>query len=199
MTDTLEMTDAEISGLLSEDLEAPYGRFKNGKPRKSPAGQAPAGDIPTVPGPRKRTPKAPAPKKGSPDYAQLSENVVQLPIMALSLAGQILSSVGRPEIGTPLALDGMTLGLYSKQLGDVGRRMAEADGRIARWLERFGKGGPLGEALTLGGMIAAQFAVNHGRMQAMPAAGLLTPQEIYDRAQAMVGAKPEPADAVPVG
>jgi len=182
-----EITDAELDEVLSgADPEAPYGRFKNGKPRKRPPASA---EIPSVPGPR-RIPQrsasaSSARKSGGADYAQLTKNVLQLPIMAASVAGQVLTAVGREQAGTAVTLDAMTVGLYSEQLGDVGARLAQADGNIARWLERFGKGGVYGEAFSLGAMMFAQFMVNHGRLSPMPAAGLVDPQTIYERAQAM--------------
>lgn len=208
MTDTMEVSDAEIDAVLSgADSEAPFGRFKNGKPRKRPAA---AGQIPSVPAPRKQPPRSgssSSARRGMPDYEQLAKNALQIPVIVLSVTGSTLQAVGRAQLGTSVALDGMTIGLYTDQLADVGRRMAESDSTVGRWLERFGKGGVHAEAISLGLTIGCQMLVNHGRMAPMPAAGLLAPQEVFDRAQAMVGGSPagaaaapadaEPADAVP--
>ena len=68
--DTLDIKDEELDAILSGadvDPEAPFGRFRNGKPRKSPPGKYRETDAAA---PRKSPIKSESskPKKGQPDF-----------------------------------------------------------------------------------------------------------------------------------
>ena len=199
MTDTMELTDAEIDAVLDPepqmDPDAPFGRFKNGKPRKRPA---PATVTLSVPAPKKTVskPKSTA-KRGDPDYAQMARNVLQLPVLALTLGGQLVQRAGREQLGSALQVDAMTIGLMTDDFAEEGATLALNDARAARFLEKYGKGGIYGNLIALGLTLGAQMAVNHGRMAPQPALGLVHPQEIVDRASQ--AAQGEPEDAVPAG
>lgn len=195
MTDTSEIMDAEIDEVLSSDPDAPYGRFKNGKPRKRPS---PAAAIPSVPAPKKiAKPKDPKPpKKGEPDYARLAANCLQLPVLVASTIGQIVQRAGREQLGVALQVDAMTIVVMTDEIAAAAADLAQNDPRTARILEKYGKGGIYGNSIALGAKLMGQFAVNHGRIPPQPALGLVHPQKIVDEATALAGTE-VPADAVP--
>jgi hypothetical protein len=201
MTDTMDITDAEIDAVLDPespmDPDAPFGRFKNGKPRKRPV---PSSVILSVPAPKRTPPKPPkAARKGEPDYVQMTRNVLQLPVLALTLGGQLVQRAGREQLGSALQVDAMTIGLMTDELAAEGATLALGDPKAARFLEKYGKGGIYGNLIALGLTLGAQCMVNHGRMAPQPALGLVHPQEIVDRAAAAAGVPEEASDAVPAG
>lgn len=209
--DTTDLSEDEVDAILGGDAPpamaadpaAPYGRFRNGKPRKSPA-KASGGSpfTASVPGPKKtasRPARSGGGSAGKPDYEQLAKNVAAIPVMALTFGGQILAQLGRKELGSALQVDGMTVGLATDKLAAQAAQLAPNDPRTARFLERFGAGGLYGDMAATMMMIGLQFAVNHGRMDPQPAIGLLHPQEIVDRASGGAAAAGGAEDAVPAG
>ncbi len=130
------------------DSEAPYGRFANGKPRRTPKGS-------NVRAPAKRSrPKASAGlKEVAPDYKAAASGVV-------TLVSALFGLVGRRS---PAFLADSTVIVQNRDaFAEVGADLALQDVRVARFLEQLATATPLTRALEKLAAPLAQIATNHG-------------------------------------
>lgn len=130
------------------DAEAPYGRFENGKPRKTPKGS----NV-RAPAKRARPKSGGALKEIAPDYKEAARGVV-------TIASALLGIIGRRS---PAFLgDSLVLEENKDAFASVGADLALADVRIARFLEQLATATPLTRALDKLAKPLAQIATNHG-------------------------------------
>jgi hypothetical protein len=170
-----EMTENEIDDVLKEvkDPAAPFGRFRNGNPRKRPAKP---GGATSVPAPGKRTgSKAKAKAAEPPDYTAIAKANVQ---MIAGLVG-IGATITRKS---SLALDSATLIVHAEPMAQGWGQAALDDARIAGWLEKMGSIGTVSAALGPTIAVCAQLLVNHGRLPA-GAMGTVAPEKLMERAE----------------
>jgi hypothetical protein len=174
-TDSAMFTDAEMDELLNEDVpvdsDAPYGRFANGKPRKSPAGKYTERSAP-APG-KKRSAPAKTSKAKGPDYKAMSLGLVQLPASMLFMAGQARGN-------QPLTADAAALLLHGDALADGIAGLAEQDVRVARLLEKISAVGPYSALITPALAITLQMATNHKRVP-VGTMGTVSPDELISQ------------------
>jgi hypothetical protein len=200
----LDMTDAEAEALLTEDPErqdtavsretveadpeAPYGRFKNGRPRKSGPRLKRSPVAPVAPSrPAAPSRKPSRAKSGSPDYHQLCREFIAVPegivvVLAASKAAQAKTEA-QQEAAEKLAADALTVSMYADSLAGVGAKMAVADSRIAAALESVAKGSPLVEGLLVVIPFVMQLGANHGRVKPIEALGVVSRETLLEGAK----------------
>ena len=141
------------------DPEAPYGRFKNGKPKKAPRRTAKSSGPKRVPAPRRTAAKKPpaAKKAAGPDYFKMSGDMVMEGVGILGVVAKITKSPA-------LMADTVTLDLHAGNLADISAEFAEEEPRWAQMLERITSVSRWNKPLTIGIAIFAQAAVNHGML-----------------------------------
>jgi hypothetical protein len=142
------MSSSETSAEEFLDKEAPYGRFANGKPRKSPPGSNVRGPAKVK---RRRGPAALS--DVAPDYKAAASGVVTIIGALLGLAGR-----RRPAF----LADSAAVMASKKELAEVGADLALTDVRIARWLEQIATATPLTKALDKLAPVVSQVLTNHG-------------------------------------
>lgn len=128
------------------DEEAPYGRFANGKPRKSPPGS-------NVRGPAKVRRRPATLREVAPDYKEAARGVV-------TIVGALLGLAGRRS--PALLADSTTVMQHKEALASVGADLALTDVRIARFLEQLATATPLTKALDKLAPVVSQVLTNHG-------------------------------------
>lgn len=142
--------------VLDIDEEAPFGRFSNGKPRKSPPGSRASKPARRLPGaPRKVAPAAARQKDSGPDYIGATEEI-------LAVGQAILASVATLTKSGPLQADMATLVVMTPKLALISADVAKTETRWASILERAATTSKWGAPLTVAVALVAQVAVNHG-------------------------------------
>jgi hypothetical protein len=123
--------------------EAPWGRRKDGTPRKRP------GRKPGSP----RTPRKATGRKSAPqiDYGVPVRQLGQLVGTACLMRGQ--------------RADALTVGMFTGPLADATNRLAHEVPSIARVCEYLMTVGPYGEFLTVAVALGMQLAANHGMIK----------------------------------
>lgn len=169
----IPMTESEIDDALKEyvDPEAPYGRFRNGNPRKRPAKNVAI----TVASPARKAPKPKKPTQEAPDYVAIARANVQL-------LGGLVGIAATATKRATLAMDSATLIVHAEPMAQGWGQAALDDARIARWLEKVGSIGTVSAALAPTIAVFAQIMVNHGRLPA-GAMGTLAPDALMARAE----------------
>ena len=141
------MSDEEDSDEFF-DKEAPYGRFANGKPRRTPKGS-------NVRAPANRS--RPKPSSGlrevAPDYKAAASGVV-------TLVSALFGLVGRRS--PAFLADSTVIVEHREAFAEVGADLALQDVRVARFLEQLATATPLTRALDKLAAPLAQIATNHG-------------------------------------
>ena len=123
------------------DPEAPYGRFANGKPRKTP----PKGtDVPRA----KRASKA---KSSAPDYRPALQGFAQI----IAFATGFISPVNSYAIQ-----------MHSPTIVEEANTVAQHDMRFAAVLDKLSKTGPYGGLIMATIPLAVQLLHNAGRIPA---------------------------------
>lgn len=150
------------------DPNAPYGRTRDGKPRRKP-GPPPRK---TPPGPRSSAPpktSGPRPKVASgPDYATAFAGLMQLPAAVLALAG-----TRRPELKADAAAFALHTGPISQAVGQTAQEQAS----VAALLDRIITIGPYGALIATVSPLVLQVLCNHGVIPA-GAAGTIPPDQL---------------------
>lgn len=168
------------------DPEAPWGRFKNGKPKKKPRGsKAPARRVPAPP--RRTAPaKARATTKDGPDYEAMSLAAVR----ELTGLGGIVANLLKNRA---LVVDVVTVSLFEENIAQVSADYAADEPRWGKLLERFTSVSKWSAPISLGLALVAQGAVNHG-MLPPGLMGSREPSELLDLAEKRAKAAQEQAD-----
>lgn len=149
------------------DPNAPYGRTRDGKPRRKP-GPPPRK---TPPGPRSSAPPktpGPRPKAAGPDYATAFAGLMQLPAAGLALAG-----MRRPE----LKADAAALALHTGPVSQAVGQLAHDQPQVAAILDRIMAVGPYGALIAAVSPLVLQVLCNHGIVPA-GAAGTIPPDQL---------------------
>jgi hypothetical protein len=141
------------------DVDAPFGRFANGKPRKSPKGSRAATSKPTA---KRRGPAAPrkvsgatAARKRGPDYVGASVPVIHL---AQAATGMLGAATKDPA----WSADTATLVVFEPQLAQTSGDLADQHQVWARTLDKLSTGASWAPALGIAVAFGAQILVNHG-------------------------------------
>lgn len=190
----IEMTEAEAEALLSEDLApeaepvsreteadtaAPFGRFKNGKPRKSNPGKTTR--RPTAPaapkGPRapSRKPSRPTRVKAAPNYQTLCREFIAVPETILGLTAASRKS-------EKLLADALTVSKYADALAEFGADMAATDARFAAALEGWASKSPWMKGVALVLPMMLQFGANHDMIPPVEAFGVVSRETLLKEA-----------------
>lgn len=154
--------DPAAGGAPGFDPEAPFGRFANGKPRKSPAGSRAA-----KPSGRRRTPSAPrktgggkkTPASARRDYVGASLGAVQLMQAGCGMIGAATKDPGWQATAA-------TLVVMEGQLAEVSGSIADENQAWARALDRMVTTSTWTPALMAGVALIAQVAVNFNMLPA---------------------------------
>lgn len=122
--DPFAVPDSDPPEQDTADPDAPFGRFANGKPRKSPPKGSPVNDTPK----RSRRAKSPAATGAPKDAAYYATKVQNLldPLAALT------------SLASPL--DGAIVAYQSPQIAAGWGKVAEIEPRVARLLDGGGSG-----------------------------------------------------------
>ncbi len=163
----------------TDDPEAPYGRFANGKPRKSPAGSRAGGKRPAG----RRRPATPrkttgAKKTTGPDYVGASMGIVSVLQVVTGTAGTITKDPA-------FRADTATLVVMGPALAQVSGDLAQDEARWASVLDRMSTGAKWSPPLVVAVGFIAQLAVNHGLLPA-GLMGTRTPEQMQDAAVEML-------------
>lgn len=190
----IEMTEAEAEALLSEDMvpepepvsretepdpAAPFGRFKNGKARKSTPGKTVR--RPTAPaapkGPRapSRKPSRPTRVKAAPDYRTLCREFIAVPETILGLTAASRKS-------EKLMADAITVNKYADALAEFGADMAAADARFAAALEGWASKSPWMKGVALILPMMLQFGANHDVIPPVDSLGVVSRETLLKEA-----------------
>ncbi len=167
--------DDPAGGGAAFDPDAPYGRFANGKPRKSPAGsraggKRPAGRRKTPPAPRKVGGRKMPAATGGTDYTEASLTLVGVAQSVTAVAGTLLSDEA-------FKADTATLLLLGPQIAAVSGELADSEARWASVLERVSTTSKWSPGLMVAFTLAMQVAVNH-RLIPPGIAGTRSPEEM---------------------
>lgn len=143
MTVTIE--DAPVTApdyvISDADPEAPYGRFQNGKPRKTP----PKG----TPSPGKK--RASSAKSGAPDYRPALQGIAQITAFAVGFISPVNS---------------YAIQMHAPAIVEEANTVAQHDMRFAAVLDKLAKSGPYGGLIMATIPLAVQLLHNAGRIPA---------------------------------
>jgi hypothetical protein len=174
--------DPAGGGAPGFDPDAPFGRFANGKPRKSAPGSRAGGKRPA--GKRKATPPAPrkvggrtVPVQAQTDYTEASLTLVGIAQSVTAVAGTMLSNEA-------FKADTATLLLMGPQLAVVSGELADSEARWASVLERVSTTSKWSPGLMVAFSLGMQLAVNH-RLIPPGIAGTRSPEEVLSAAAAV--------------
>lgn len=150
-----ETVDYSTHGQKTDDPSAPWGRTRDGQPRRKP-GRRPSGTNPnggTIPRPRRTTPRKPAAsKKTGPDYRPGIIGFLQIPAFALGAAGQV---------NEDFALDGAALSMHAPNIAEALNQLAAENPTVAAALDRILAVGPYGAIIGACLPLLLQIAANH--------------------------------------
>jgi hypothetical protein len=141
-------------GQRTDDPEAPYGRTKNGQPRRKPGPQKGTRVGGAIPKPERRaaTGRTASAKKGGTDYYTGILGLLQIPAMGLAAAGQF---------NEDFALDGAALSMHAPGIASALNDLANDNPAVGAALERIMSVGPYGAILGAMIPLAMQIAANH--------------------------------------
>lgn len=158
--------DTPIDDGLSEDerqrqewlnMPAPYGRFKNGKPRKNP------------PGRKKATGRKATPKKTA-GYEEGLNGIFQMAGFTLAMAGQKNKA---------FLADSVAIAHHGPEVSSALNALAMERPEVAAVLDRILAVGPYGLVLAAVLPLAMQLGANHG----LPIPGAMSADELLAEAE----------------
>lgn len=155
-----EPTDPEPPAPPRRDPEAPYGRTKDGKPKKGPGGRPPKDKTEQ---PRMQKPRS-APRK---DYRQPLADVVRLGWGALAVASPA---------------DAAALSLHGPRMVEAWNDLAQENAAVARGIEWLTTGSAYGAVVMATVPMVLQVMVNHRYLphERVGALGVQDPAELAE-------------------
>lgn len=151
--ETAETVTIEPAG--EADPEAPYGRFANGKPRKSPPKSSSSGPRRGGPTTPKASKRASAKRPKTPDFTKMLKTGVQM-------VGVTIMGIGARRSRALLA-DGMAVRMHAEPLAKGLNEVAQASPAVQRVLTQAGPAMPYVSLVTAVVGLGVQIAANHGR------------------------------------
>lgn len=150
------------------DKEAPYGRFANGKPRRSPKGS-------TVRPPSKRAAsRGTGFKPVAPNYQKAAEG-------GITMLAAMVGLLGRRS--PALLADSTVIMSAKKELATAVAETALIDVRVAQLLDKLGTVGPWGKVLEKATPVLAQILTNHG-LAPVGTMGSIDPKKLLEAGRA---------------
>jgi hypothetical protein len=179
LPDGFEESDA-VAEADQFEREAPYGRFANGKARRSPPGSSAAekrnrtprgGRSRTVKAPRRTAAKASLPVE--PDYQEIA-------VEGLKLLGGLVSIMAVRAKSDALLADAAAISMHKEGLAKGAAAFAESQPAFAAWMERMMEVGPWAAIVTPFIPFVAQVLTNH---KIVPAGTMesVAPEEIIKK------------------
>lgn len=172
MTDTTDRVTIEDDATTA-DPEAPFGRFANGKPRKSP----PKGSKPSSGGGR-RTAAAPKPPRAKSSKAP---NFTKMLTGAFGGLGAVVSAAGFRRRSRTVVADGMAVQMAAKPLAEGFNEIAQVSPALQRILTQAGPALPFANLAYALLELGAQIAANHGKQ--LPGFEVYNPDDLIQAAE----------------
>ena len=170
-TETTDRVTIEDDGATT-DPEAPYGRFANGKPRKSPPKDSKSS------GGGRRTaaaPKPPRPKGGK------APNFTKMITGAIGSVGAVVSAAGFRRRSRTVVADGMAVQMAAKPLAEGLNEVAQVSPALQRILTQAGPALPFATLAYALLELGAQIAANHGKQ--LPGFEVYDPDALVEAAE----------------
>ena len=175
MTDTFDVKTDPVTivpDAATADPEAPFGRFQNGKPRKS---------APTSK--RKTSGRTAAPKaSGAPRRpAGKAPSFTKMLTGGFSMLGVAVTGIGMRRRSRAVVADGMALRLAAKPLAEGLNELAQISPALQRVLSKAGPAVPATGLVLALLELSAQLAANHGR--SLPGFEVHSPDDLVAAAE----------------
>lgn len=172
-----EETVTIVADAATADPEAPYGRLKNGRARKTPPpGAAKKTAAPSAPRARKGPPKGGGAKRKVPDFTRMIQAGVQM------VGSAVMGLGARREgpAGGMLLADGMAVQLHAAPIAKGLNEIAQQSPAVQRILTQTGPALPYVGIVTALVGLGAQLAANHGKV--LPGMPVEDPQTLANAA-----------------
>jgi hypothetical protein len=156
-----EPDEPEMPAPPARDPEAPYGRTKDGKPKRGPGGRPPKAEQPRVQATKGRHAKA------ARDYRRDLTGIVQLGWGALAMTSPA---------------DAGALKLHGPRLVEAVNDLAQENAKVAAGIEWLTTGSTYGAVVMVTVPLILQVMANHGRLpyERVAALGVRDPEELAE-------------------
>lgn len=178
MSDTMDApTPADLGdGTVAVNKDGTVRKKPGPKPgTRKPAARAKAPGV--------RAPVAPT-KAPELDFRSAIVGLLQIPQALIGIGARFVKN---EQTKTALILDGMTIGVHSGNIANALNTTAQTEESLAKLLDKLSTVGPYSLVIMAVMTPTLQILANHGAIAPNPQMGVLPPEDLVARAQAMAG------------